>query len=238
MERFMDAPPIRRVGWRASNETIVDSRHESDACVSATDTERASVQHANSAPLVNDDPEVAADRAEGPRVTPVTPRNQNTSNGRNEMEGDSREIYWTARTSRTVEPVTGDEDINRAECITRSEPYIPERDDNDYGFESARTAILNWYDEVQCAEAGEENELPDLQWFRDHWSRSNYLSARRELTEEQDNRTHREEDIEVKAFLYEVKDNHVFSNNEYSQVLRNLREEARSSEPANASVRS
>ncbi|KAG8687330.1 hypothetical protein FRC09_013563, partial [Ceratobasidium sp. 395] len=62
--------------------------------------------------------------------------------------------------------------------------------------------------------------------------------ASRELTEEQENGTHRDEDIEVNAFIYEVEDNYVFSDNEYSQVLRNLREEAHGSEPANASVRS
>jgi hypothetical protein len=86
---------------------------------------------------------------------------------------------------------------------------------------------MSWFDEVRRAEGSpkETASLLDLEWYRERWSRSDYLSVPASETEVPEE-VESSEEIEVSALIYEVDDNYVFSDDQYAEVLRGLRDRA------------
>ncbi|KDN38600.1 hypothetical protein RSAG8_09387, partial [Rhizoctonia solani AG-8 WAC10335] len=84
-----------------------------------------------------------------------------------------------------------------------------------------------WYDEVLRSEGppNRANTLPDLdiEWYRDRWSRSDYMSGRRDDMSEA-----LEDDVEsirVNALICEIDENYIYSDDEYADVLRRIGEQ-------------
>ncbi|KAG8796278.1 hypothetical protein FRC12_001383 [Ceratobasidium sp. 428] len=236
-------PPIRRVAWRDEEDVRTNNpQHELDARIIDADAERTSVRSADHPAETEDRVSEAGDRAAGPSAEQSTPfRGIVAYTGSDGGEGEP-EIYYMAKTSRTniydtkfvgikIQPQYSvkDEVEDNEENTDVEQPHE----------ESNRASIMSWYDEVQRAETGEESELPDIQWFRDNWSQSNYLSASQSETD-REAETHQDpdEDINVNALIYEVDDDYVFSDEQYSKVLQSLREEASKEASSRTSVRS
>jgi hypothetical protein len=85
-------------------------------------------------------------------------------------------------------------------------------------------AGISWFEESRIADnAPDDSELPELdeEWYRDHWSRSQYLSA--PGSEADTNRLDETESVSVNALIYEVDENDVLTDSEYEQLLETLR---------------
>ncbi|KAG8773389.1 hypothetical protein FRC12_002564 [Ceratobasidium sp. 428] len=83
---------------------------------------------------------------------------------------------------------------------------------------------LSWAEEVKQARGDVSTDGPfDFEnWVNPDWSRSAYLSA---PTQTASNSEQKSDSIDVKAFIYEVEGNYVFSDGEYANVLNTLRSE-------------
>ncbi|KAF8703643.1 hypothetical protein RHS03_06199, partial [Rhizoctonia solani] len=86
---------------------------------------------------------------------------------------------------------------------------------------------ISWFDEMRKAEnLLEEEELPglDADWYRDHWSRSQYLSA---PDTESGNQLDDTGSVSVNALIYEVSGNDMLTDEEYERLLEMLRNQER-----------
>jgi hypothetical protein len=97
--------------------------------------------------------------------------------------------------------------------------------DMDLNSDCGHAGTMGWFDEVRRTEGPPKGtaSLPDLEWYCDHWSRLDYLSvpaSETEVLEEAES----SEEIEVSALIYVVDDNYDFSDNQYAEVLRGLRD--------------
>ncbi|KAG8770316.1 hypothetical protein FRC12_004359 [Ceratobasidium sp. 428] len=230
LARMGRVPPIRRVAWRDNDNVRTDDPQlELDARIVDADAERASVRSADHPAETEDRVSEAGDKAAGPSAEQSTPFRGVVAYTRSDNGEEEPEIYYTAKTSRT--------NIYDTKFLgMKIQPQYSVRNDEE---ENEENTDIERPHEVQRAEAGEESELPDIRWFEDHWSRSNYLSASRSNTA-QDADTHQDpdEDINVNALIYEVDDDYVFSDEQYSEVLQSLRDEASRASSARTSNRS
>ncbi|KDN44041.1 hypothetical protein RSAG8_05773, partial [Rhizoctonia solani AG-8 WAC10335] len=165
------------------------------------------------APFAVDTPEVNRDDSPSMIVEPETPIKTEYGLGL-ELGKSGNTIFVTARTSCTHDVESEDESYNE-------------------------TRIRTWDEETRRIDGLDEEAegLPelDIEWYRDHWSRSNYLS--RPATEATSQVDDDVESVRVNALIYEVDEHYVYSDDEYAEVLRNLCGEDRVHEYVNAQSR-
>ncbi|CCO32175.1 hypothetical protein BN14_06229 [Rhizoctonia solani AG-1 IB] len=202
------APPIRpttrlRIVYPTYTREVVDARIDTDA---PTDDNR---EDAPTLTTVR-----AADRALGavdaPDAADCAP------------EGSGRTVYVTARTSRVL-----DSDDNEEESAQGAPQYVVANDspsnervskrsrmkevlEND---DQSEPAGISWFEESRKADnAPDGSELPELdeEWYRDHRSRSQDLSA--PGSEADTNRLDETESVSVNVLIYEVDENDVLTD--------------------------
>ncbi|CCO36148.1 hypothetical protein BN14_10273 [Rhizoctonia solani AG-1 IB] len=148
-------------------------------------------------------------------------------------EGSGRSVYVTARTSRVL-----DSDDNEEESAQVAPQHVVKNNSpsNDRASKRSRMgetsesddrsepAGISWFEESRKADnAPDDSDLPELdeEWYRDHWSRSQYLSA--PGSEANTNRLDETESVSVNALIYEVDENDVLTDSEYERLLETLR---------------
>ncbi|EUC60803.1 hypothetical protein RSOL_366650, partial [Rhizoctonia solani AG-3 Rhs1AP] len=87
---------------------------------------------------------------------------------------------------------------------------------------------LSWSDERRRADGTPGEDLPelDIEWYRDHWSRSDYLSVSGDA-HPSEGELEDVEDVRVNAIICEVDDNFAIDDDEYEAIVLRLRAEER-----------
>ncbi|KAF8752795.1 hypothetical protein RHS01_07224 [Rhizoctonia solani] len=216
------APPIRRVlSWPTpaiETRMIADAPKEGEAAVP---------RNAEAAVRVPGEQELTpggTDRAPAAVRAPETP----STNMRRKDTSSDDDVYVTARTSRVC-----DESIV---LDSEGEPLLAQYVVNDdtsktpplVASEGSAGAGLTWDEEVRRVNGedpgGPNTSLPDIsEWVNPDWSRSDYIHESNEQSAGTDG-----ESVQVNALIFEVDDNYVYDDDEYVEVLRNLRNQDRS----------
>ncbi|KAF8690182.1 hypothetical protein RHS03_08999, partial [Rhizoctonia solani] len=145
--------------------------------------------------------------------SPKTPTGRDTGSGL-EFDQSGATIFVTARTSRVLEDRS--EDKESAGAMEWS--HVRQK--------TGETQQVSWFDEMRKADVAPETgrDLPelDIEWYRDHWSRSDYLLVpETEQTSEYRN-VSEGENVRVSAIICEVNDNYVLDNEEYEATVLKL----------------
>ncbi|CCO32933.1 hypothetical protein BN14_06997 [Rhizoctonia solani AG-1 IB] len=240
------APPIRRVlTWP---KPAIESRMIADAPEDGEAAAQKNAEAAERAPGAQEDAPGSADRAPAAESVPTTP----TITAR-EGSDSGDEVYTTARTSRlrneslalnsdgeqvlaqyvvndnmNETPTMGSERKKRHRRKSKGKVKAPVESPSNESKSTANHEGLTWDKEVRRATgddpgADQLSELPDLsEWVNPDWSRSDYLPANSEPSAATDS-----ESVQVNALIYKVNDDFVYDDDEYVEVLRNLREQER-----------
>ncbi|QRW18769.1 Transposon Ty3-G Gag-Pol polyprotein [Rhizoctonia solani] len=241
------APPIRRVlSWPTpaiETRMIADAPKEGEAAVP---------RNAEAAVRVPGEQELTpggTDRAPAAVRAPETP----STNMRRKDTSSDNDVYVTARTSRVCdesivldsegEPLLAQYVVNddtsktpsvsseQRKCRRRKSKGNMKDPIGSPSNESKSTANyegLTWDEEVRRVNGkdpgGPNTSLPDIsKWVNPDWSRSGYVHESNEQSAGTDG-----ESVQVNALIFKVDDNYVYDDDEYLEVLRNLRNQDRS----------
>ncbi|CCO32927.1 hypothetical protein BN14_06991 [Rhizoctonia solani AG-1 IB] len=241
------APPIWRVlTWpkpAIKSRMIADAPEDGEAAV------QKNAEAAERAPGAQEDAPGSADRAPAAKSVPTTP----TITAWEGLDlGD--EVYTTARTSRLRDkslalnsdgeqvlaqyvvndnmsetPTVGSERKKRRRRKSKGKLKAPVESPSNESKSTANHEGLTWGEEVRRATgddpgADQLSKLPDLsKWVNPDWSRLDYLPANSEPSAATDS-----ESVQVNALIYKVKEDFGYNDDEYVEVLRNLRKQERS----------
>ncbi|KAF8694387.1 hypothetical protein RHS03_08195, partial [Rhizoctonia solani] len=161
--------------------------------------------------------------------SPKTPTGRDTGSGL-EFDQSGATIFVTARTSRVLEDRSEDEESAGLEpqYIVLNESPSNNRaiERSHVRQETGEIRRVSWFDEMRKADVAPETgrDLPelDIEWYRDHWSRSDYLSVpETEQTSEYRNASEGE-NVRVSAIICEVNDDYVLDDEEYEATVLKL----------------
>ncbi|KAF8697552.1 hypothetical protein RHS03_07753, partial [Rhizoctonia solani] len=161
--------------------------------------------------------------------SPKTPTGRDTGLGL-EFDQSGATIFVTACTSRVLEDRSEDEESAGLEpqYIVLNESPSNNRaiERSHVRQETGETRQVSWFDEMRKADVAPETgrDLPELniEWYRDHWSRSDYLSVpETEQTSEYRNASEGE-NVRVSAIICEVNDDYVLDDEEYEATVLKL----------------
>ncbi|QRW24370.1 Transposon Ty3-G Gag-Pol polyprotein [Rhizoctonia solani] len=92
--------------------------------------------------------------------------------------------------------------------------------------ETGETQQVSWFDKMRKADVALETgrDLPelDIEWYRDHWSRSDYLLVSETEQTSKYRNASKGENVRVSAIICEVNDNYVLDNEEYKATVLKL----------------
>ncbi|KAF8747148.1 hypothetical protein RHS01_11425 [Rhizoctonia solani] len=161
--------------------------------------------------------------------SPKTPTGRDTGLGL-EFDQSGATIFVTACTSQVLEDRSEDKESAGLEpqyiVLNKSPSNNRAMEQSHVRQETGETQQVSWFDKMRKADVALETgrDLPelDIEWYRDHWSRSDYLLvSETEQTSEYRNAS-KGENVRVSAIICEVNDNYVLDNEEYKATVLKL----------------
>ncbi|KAF8670630.1 hypothetical protein RHS04_08585 [Rhizoctonia solani] len=236
------APPIQRISnlrieYPQDTHKTADARNNTDASdkdnrdAAPQETTKRTADRALGVPTTPD----AANRATSTSRVPKTPNKHKSALGMS-VGYSGQSIYITACTSRTYRTESGNEESTHEKpqyVIVDNSPshaykYCKGRSKvNSESNRKSEPVGISWFEEMRKAKnLLKEEELPELDanWYRDHWSWLQYLSA---PDTESGNQLDNTGSVSVNALIYKVSKNNMLTDEEYERLLEMLRNQER-----------